>query len=107
MAPVAPTVKALAEKHGIDLATVTGTGKGGAVKKSDVEALIGGGSSSGSDEKKKTKGGEFYCPGCGKRTTDASEPCVGGEFGHPPIAVVPVAELDGPEESHTPAPASE
>jgi pyruvate/2-oxoglutarate dehydrogenase complex dihydrolipoamide acyltransferase (E2) component len=107
MAPVAPTVKALAERHGIDLATVTGTGKGGAVKKSDVEALIGGGSSSTpSSDEKTPKKGEFYCPGCGKRTT-SSEPCTGGEFGHAPIDVVPVSELDGPEEGHTPAPASE
>lgn len=34
--------KQLAANNGIDLATVTGTGKDGRILKSDVEALIGG-----------------------------------------------------------------
>lgn len=50
---------------------------------------------------------KFYCPGCGKRTDNGDEVCVGGEFGHAPIAVVSTDELDGPEEGHTPAPPSE
>lgn len=49
---------------------------------------------------------EFYCPGCGA-LFDYRRACHGrGEAPHPPIDVVPTAELSGPPEGHTPAPAS-
>lgn len=38
---VTPDAKALAETSGIDLTTVTGSGKNGRILKSDIEALIG------------------------------------------------------------------
>jgi hypothetical protein len=48
----------------------------------------------------------FYCPGCGKRSDTAGE-CVGGEFGHAPIAFVSTDELAGDPANHTPAPNSD
>lgn len=45
----------------------------------------------------------YYCPGCGKRY-DAAGECVGGEFGHAPIAVVSTKELAGDADKLTPAP---
>jgi hypothetical protein len=49
------------------------------------------------------KEAKFYCPGCGKRS-DLPGECVGGEFGHAPIAYVSTKELAGDESKHTPAP---
>lgn len=49
---------------------------------------------------------ELYCPGCGARSTEPGT-CVGGEFGHAPIAFVDAKELDGPADKHTPAPSSQ
>lgn len=46
---------------------------------------------------------KFYCPGCGKRSDTAGD-CVGGEFGHAPIAYVSTKELAGDPAKHTPAP---
>ena len=103
MAPIAPTVKALAEENGIDLASVTGTGKGGSITKKDVQALIGGGSSSSSSSSS-GKTTELYCPGCGARSTEKDATCAGGEFPHAPIAMVPSSELEKGPEHHTPAP---
>ena len=40
--PVSPLAKQLAEKLGVDLANVTGTGPGGRIVKSDIEAAAGG-----------------------------------------------------------------
>ena len=37
-----PVVQRIAAEHGIDLATVTGTGRGGRVRKQDVLALVNG-----------------------------------------------------------------
>lgn len=38
-----PVVRKLARKHGIDLATVQGTGPGGRITRADLERLVGGG----------------------------------------------------------------
>lgn len=95
---VTDEAKALADEHGIDLSTVKGSGAGGKIVKKDVVKLVP------SDEKPtKAAAKTFYCPGCGKRS-DVPGECVGGEFGHAPIAFVDAAELDGPPEGHTPAP---
>jgi pyruvate/2-oxoglutarate dehydrogenase complex dihydrolipoamide acyltransferase (E2) component len=37
---VAQTLAEFAEENGVDLSTVTGTGKDGRIKKADVEAVI-------------------------------------------------------------------
>lgn len=37
---ISEAVAAFAEEHGVDLKTVTGTGKDGRVNKSDIEAII-------------------------------------------------------------------
>ncbi len=95
----------LAAEHGIDLATVTGTGADGKITQPDVQKLI-----APADDKAKTSGKatDFYCPGCGKHS-DLPGECVGaeGSFGHAPIVMVDAAELDGDPSDHTPAPASE
>ncbi len=39
-----PLVRRMAKEHGIDLATVEGTGAGGRISKQDIEAMIAGGS---------------------------------------------------------------
>ena len=46
---VTPLVRKLADKHGIDLNTVEGTGVGGRIRKQDVLAAAEGGASSSSD----------------------------------------------------------
>src|SRR5699024_3137473 len=45
---VTPLVRKLADKHGIDLNTVEGTGVGGRIRKQDVLAAAEGGAESGS-----------------------------------------------------------
>lgn len=48
----------------------------------------------------------FYCPGCGRRF-EYRRPCTGTATApHPEIEVVSTDELSGPEDKHTPAPAS-
>lgn len=37
---ISEAVAAFAEEHGVDLKTVTGTGKDGRINKSDIEAII-------------------------------------------------------------------
>ncbi|MEU4680132.1 dihydrolipoamide acetyltransferase family protein [Micromonospora sp. NPDC023737] len=37
---ISPIVRRLAREHGVDLATVTGTGRGGVVRRADVEAAL-------------------------------------------------------------------
>jgi pyruvate dehydrogenase E2 component (dihydrolipoamide acetyltransferase) len=44
---LSPLVRRLAEEHNVDLSKVTGTGTGGRIMKSDVEAFIGGGGGGG------------------------------------------------------------
>lgn len=131
---VGKEAQALAEANGIDLSTVTATGIGGMITKPDVQAAIdagtgsggtGGGAAGAAPKKSAPKyaaaddvnaeianGTEpvalaldaaFYCPGCGKRFDTAGE-CVGGEFGHEPIAVVSTAELAGDPADFTAAP---
>lgn len=98
--PIAPAVKALAAEHGIDLAAVVGTGKNGAIKKVDVEALIPGGGPSSSPNSSAANAPakdapakaakEYRCPGCGRTYPEAGE-CSGGEFGHAPLELEPAA----------------
>jgi pyruvate dehydrogenase E2 component (dihydrolipoamide acetyltransferase) len=42
-----PLVRRMAKEHGIDLATVPGTGAGGRISKQDIEAYLAGGASAG------------------------------------------------------------
>jgi len=50
---------------------------------------------------------EYYCPACGRRAVYLKE-CTGrGEAPHPPVLVVPTAELKGDPANHTPAPSTE
>ncbi|MGD7003190.1 2-oxoglutarate dehydrogenase, E2 component, dihydrolipoamide succinyltransferase [Corynebacterium halotolerans] len=54
---VTPLVRKLAEKHGVDLNTVTGSGIGGRIRKQDVLAAAEGGeAAAGQDEKAAPKG---------------------------------------------------
>src|SRR5438067_304439 len=49
-----PLVRRMAKEHGIDLASVPGTGQGGRISKQDIEAYISGGpASSASDQRAK------------------------------------------------------
>ncbi|APT85135.1 2-oxoglutarate dehydrogenase, E2 component, dihydrolipoamide succinyltransferase [Corynebacterium aquilae] len=49
---VTPLVRKLADKHGVDLRTVTGTGVGGRIRKQDVLAAAEGGSAAPAEAKK-------------------------------------------------------
>lgn len=53
---VTPLVRKLAEKHGVDLSSVDGTGVGGRIRKQDVLNAADGGSDSGKKEKAPAKG---------------------------------------------------
>lgn len=43
-----PLVRKMAREHGLDLASITGSGQGGRITKQDVEAYLAGGAASGS-----------------------------------------------------------
>jgi pyruvate/2-oxoglutarate dehydrogenase complex dihydrolipoamide acyltransferase (E2) component len=45
-----PVVQRIAAEHGIDLSTVTGTGRGGRVRKQDVLAVVDGGAGAAAEE---------------------------------------------------------
>jgi pyruvate dehydrogenase E2 component (dihydrolipoamide acetyltransferase) len=48
-----PLVRRMAKEHGIDLASVPGTGQGGRISKQDIEAYISGGAASRADQASK------------------------------------------------------
>jgi len=48
-----PLVRRMAKEHGIDLASVPGTGQGGRISKQDIEAYISGGPASPADQNAK------------------------------------------------------
>jgi pyruvate dehydrogenase E2 component (dihydrolipoamide acetyltransferase) len=52
-----PLVRRMAKEHGIDLASVPGTGQGGRISKQDIEAYISGGAPAASEE-----AAEAYAP---------------------------------------------
>ncbi|MBC3185183.1 2-oxoglutarate dehydrogenase, E2 component, dihydrolipoamide succinyltransferase [Corynebacterium sp. zg-331] len=60
---VTPLVRKLAEKHSVDLSTVTGTGVGGRVRKQDVLAAAEGGSTPESDAQSPEKSPAPKAPG--------------------------------------------
>ena len=59
---VTPLVRKLADKHGVDLNSVEGTGVGGRIRKQDVLAAAEGGKSEGTAETAATKGDEKAAP---------------------------------------------
>ena len=48
-----PLVRRMAKEHGIDLASVAGTGQGGRISKQDIEAYISGGAAARADQASK------------------------------------------------------
>jgi len=59
---VTPLVRKLADKHGVDLNSVEGTGVGGRIRKQDVLAAAEGGKAEGTAEAAATKGDEKAAP---------------------------------------------
>ena len=59
---VTPLVRKLADKHGVDLNSVEGTGVGGRIRKQDVLAAAEGGKAEGTAETAATKGDEKAAP---------------------------------------------
>ena len=59
---VTPLVRKLAEKHGVDLNSVEGTGVGGRIRKQDVLAAAEGGSAKGASEATDTKAAAESAP---------------------------------------------
>jgi pyruvate dehydrogenase E2 component (dihydrolipoamide acetyltransferase) len=66
-----PLVRRMAKEHGIDLASVPGTGAGGRISKQDIEAYIAGGSSSGGAVEEEV---EVYTPQAAPPPAPAARP---------------------------------
>ncbi len=78
-----PLVRRMAKEHGIDLATVPGTGAGGRISKQDIEAVIAG-------------GGAPAAPAPSIEAPAAPSPARPGAVPPPPVAPAPVAGPGGP-----------
>jgi pyruvate dehydrogenase E2 component (dihydrolipoamide acetyltransferase) len=57
-----PLVRRMAKEHGIDLATVPGTGAGGRISKQDIEAYLAGGAAASSSALETEEATEVYAP---------------------------------------------
>jgi pyruvate dehydrogenase E2 component (dihydrolipoamide acetyltransferase) len=57
-----PLVRRMAKEHGIDLASVPGTGAGGRISKQDIEAYLAGGAAGSSPAAELEEAAESYAP---------------------------------------------
>src|SRR5207302_3023408 len=83
-----PLVRRMAKEHGIDLASVPGTGAGGRVSKTDIEAVI-----SGSPAASTTSAASYSEPAPEAATPPPARPAATPP---PPVAPAPVAGGGGP-----------
>jgi len=81
-----PLVRRMAKEHGIDLATVPGTGAGGRISKQDIEAYLAGGASAG-EAVKETEPAEADVYAQPVATTSVSAPQRAAAPPPPPPAV--------------------
>jgi pyruvate dehydrogenase E2 component (dihydrolipoamide acetyltransferase) len=83
-----PLVRRMAKEHGIDLASVPGTGAGGRISKTDIEAVISGGPAGST-----TSAASYSEPAPEAATPPPARPAA---MPPPPVAPAPLAGGGGP-----------